>query len=185
MKVTKWGLYLLAIGALALFLGCTQSFEPSSQYNSVNIVQFQNVGVDITSGGGSSVRAEKWIESETGGVVSASFCSGDFSLKTIITVPSGALPFDTTFSILIPDAYTAEFYFEPSNIPFEKMVRVNIVYNSSKIDPSSPDWQNLKVFRFVGGDDWEIVPSLVLVSHGRMTVTFQLEHFSRYAIGRP
>jgi len=188
MNRAKWGIYTLMIFAALLISGCTHTYTPSSGYSSVNIIQFHGDENVITGGGGGAynLHAEQWIASSTGGNVDLTFRFGPYSMGNSISVPAGALPADTLISITVPNAYVCEFYYEPSGIFFNTPVLVSLSYHSPMINPESEDWEDLHVFWFnEETEEWEEIPSDISISRHELDVTFQLEHFSRYAVGRP
>lgn len=185
MKKAKWGIYALAVFA-AFFIGsCTHTYAPSSGLKTIQIVQFQPAKESVLAGGGGweNLHEESWITSSQGGDVELTYNFFSFHFANTISIPSGALPHDTLVSITVPNAFVAEYYYEPSPMVFNNPVTVTLSYQSPSIDEG---WEDLGIYYYDEDEqEWEEIDADIEVSHHELHATFELEHFSRYALGRP
>jgi|WetSurMetagenome_2_1015567.scaffolds.fasta_scaffold479468_1 hypothetical protein len=165
-------IFVLALLALAgmIVSGCSRSpLESGTTAQPTVLKRAAAASASLTPG--SELFTEAVIASAAGGQLQL--------LDVTLTVPAGAVPNDTTFSIRIPDINSFYNEFGADGLVFAEPVTVSMSYRDADLSGVSEEhiriaWQNPKTGAFES--------MACSVDTVNKTVTGKLYHFSAYAL---
>lgn len=179
----KGKLVIIALSLiLFLFIGC-ENFptSPNAKMGNIEIVTLTTPSGAVLQG--NPLYVEELISAQGGGTLELVYQHGNSEMHHKVVFEPNALPNDTTVSMLIPHPNLVLLDFEPSGVNFSIPVQVELHYlgfNFTRYMGSNLDmfwWDETS-------GTWEPINADIEVSETELHVHFELEHFSRYALGR-
>ncbi len=162
--------------ALALFSGCSQtptsSVAPVEEPTQPSFLQRgPSSSAALANLSGQALYTEQVISSEFGGVLEL--------FDVTLTIPPGAVPNDTLFSIDIPDSEVFFNHFGTDGLVFDVPVWVEMSYRDADLSGINESSIRIGYLNEVTG---KIVDIDCVVDTDRKVVIGQLMHFSAYGL---
>ncbi len=162
---------VLVLVAVFGFVGCADSpLDSGSQTGSHLLTRAPRA-----TGGASlspvNLYTEQVISSKQGGTLSL--------LDVTLTIPAGAVPNDTTFSIFIPDDQVFYNEFGTDGLVFKKPVSVTMSYRNANLSGVNEATIRLAWYNPSTGAYIDVPCTVDTVNK---TVTAELQHFSAYGL---